>query len=316
VALQSSGEEPGAQGAGDSSRRAIDPPVEIVAEAPDAAPRLRIVDATGTPIAGARAAAIDPYGFVHEVELDDAASAELADDSLGSRFAASAPGHGPALSQSWTAGDLELALAPMRRVQGLFLEDGEPPGQSIELRCSYPDPDWDIGPNGPAIGIELKDLGVFERWERVRTEADGSFRFQCPQEAMTASVRVPPSHVIVADDGVRVTGEFYDRDIARVRTNAGDIQNETAGLPLLFVRLIRADDGAPVVTDVTWWLEYQDHRNAPMTNMSSDLDGSFRIGLQLDEEDLLLPPSERAAQSTAHTSHVMVSGREFKNLPS
>jgi RNA polymerase sigma factor (sigma-70 family) len=282
-------------------------PLDVAAatEAPPAA-HVRVVDADGAAVAGARAAWIDAAGAVSALELGPDGSAQRPGASPGTRFFALAEGHGCGFARAGSQeADVVITLPRMRTLMGRVVEDGEAPREPLRLRhqaqTTLP------GVASSEFGVEevLRALDVPSAGRVVLTEVDGFFSLPGLTVGVDADLRLPATHRLLAVDGRPQDGSSV---IVRIPADATAVVLETARLPRIVGRMVWEDTGEPLCG--TLMVMFRDRRVVSDMATAAWLDdqGHFSLGVPIEPRALLEPFETRGAAVTERSVRIMLDG--------
>jgi hypothetical protein len=268
------------------------------ASAVQSAPRFRVVDGQGAPMAGARAAWIDARSNVLALKLDQASSAVLPEQITKGRFYAFATGYASGFmrAEERQAGqDLELVLRSGGRLTGRLLVEGAEPGRSWSLRHQSSSTDYGIDVWASDDRFALQKLGAFELESSLQVKADGTFVVN----------NVPEWHsgILILPQALQLVGQISGI-AAHFGPEERELRLDAIRLPTMRGRVLWNADGTPVRGHVKFVLEKADVDDsanskagspwvvlgaAPARKIKIDADGYFEYGFALDEAAHSLP---------------------------
>jgi RNA polymerase sigma factor (sigma-70 family) len=278
--------------------------------APEA--RVRVVDALGATVVGARAAWLDAAGVFTALEFGADGSAPRPEHSQDARFFALAEGHGCGLARAGAPGeDVVVVLPATRTVTGRVIEDGEVPRQPLRLRLGTLSVLPGISTADYDYSAALRALEVEAAGRVVITEPDGSFRLEGVAAETGSDLGLPTTHRMLAVNGQPVPGGPY----VSISSETTELRIEAARLPSIFGRMVWDDTGEPLQGSIG--VVYRSRRavNDMMTGDWLDEQGRFAIGIPVDARVLSEPFESRAAGLTERSIRLRPEGIDNVPLP-
>jgi RNA polymerase sigma factor (sigma-70 family) len=274
---------------------------------------VRVVDAIGDPVRGARVAWLDGAGVARAVEVGEEGEAGRPPGSEGARFFAGAEGHGFGFTQAESLEvEVLIRLPALRTVSGRVLEEGEPPREPILLRC------W-VSPSVPGVSTSefgvsaaLRELGILPGDRSVWSEGDGTFRIDGLVQGIDASLILPSTHRLLSVDGRPAFGRWGNVDIAPA---VSEVQVDSARVPTVRGRMVWDDTGDPVHGSLTVVFSSRISSSSMITNDWLDDSGRFAIGIPIEPRALAEPLAARGAAVTEHQVSLRPDSVDGEALP-
>jgi RNA polymerase sigma-70 factor (ECF subfamily) len=276
--------------------------------------RVRVVDADGVAVSGARAAWMDVTGAVAALELGPDGGAPLPEDSRGARFFAVAAGHGLGTTATPSQeDDIVITLPATRTLSGRLLEDGVAASEPLRLRLlarssltmSSLFSEIDLSQVLPALDFMPED-------QVVLTGAAGRFSLQGLTVGLYYDLQLPGAHLLQSVDGRPQEGIAGRATIAPDST---DVLIETARLPAVLGRMVWADTGDPLIGTFSAYFRNREKVNDKQRWGWLDEQGYFTLGVPIEAYALEQPFELRSAALTERSVRVAPAEVDGKALP-
>lgn len=282
------------------------------ASTPAPVARVRVVDAKGATVVGARAAWLDAAGVFTALEFGTDGSAPRPVHSRDARFFALAEGHGCGVARAGAPDeDVVVALPATRTVTGRVIEDGEAPRQPLRLRLGALSVLPGISTADYDYSSALRALEVEAAGRVVITKPDGSFRLEGVAADTGSDLGLPTTHRMLSVNGQAVPGGPY----VNIPVETTELRIEAARLPRVVGRMVWEDTGEPL--QGVLGVVYRSRRATHDLTTGDWLDeqGRFAIGIPVDARVLSEPLESRAAGLTERSIRLRPEGIDDVPLP-
>ncbi len=272
------------------------------------AERVRVVDLQGRSVQGAKAAWVDGVGRARALELDGDGGCARPPDSASARFFAYAPDHAPGHVRSTESrGDVVVELAPARRIIGTVREDGALPVRPLHLHAVV---QGHIARHERELETELIELGVLPYTTVATTRSDGSFVLEFGARTSSGWLNVPSTHRLAPpyDDNTR-------NDRVTIPSDLDELHLDLVRLPSVTGRFVWADDGSPVAGELIVSLRRRELAHDESSWLPIEADGSFAIGIGVDDRALGSTPEERLARIRFNSLRVWAHPTDGHSVP-